>query len=51
MRNEKDFFLFFEAVKKGASKIEMIEEPTLLWKQKQLNYLSLTYIESHENGK
>ena len=51
MRNEKDFLLFFKAVKKGASKIEMIEKPTLPRKQKQLNYSILTYIGSHENGK
>ena len=29
MKNGKDFLLFFEAVKKGASKIKMIEEPAL----------------------
>ena len=29
MRNDKDFILFFKAIKKGASKIEMIEQPTL----------------------
>ena len=51
MRNDKDFLLFFEAVKKGASKIEMIEEPTLPRKRKRPNYSILTYIEGHENGK
>ena len=29
IRNDKDFLFFFEAAKKGASKIKMIEEPTL----------------------
>ena len=51
MRNDKDFLLFFEAVKKGASKIEMIEEPTLPRKRKPPNYSILTYNEGHENGK
>ena len=51
MRNDKDFLLFFEAVKKGASKIEMIEEPTLPRKRNQPNYSILTYIEGHENSK
>ena len=50
MRNDKDF-LFFEAVKKSAAKIEMIEEPTLPRKRKQPNYSILTYIEGHEKGR
>ena len=51
MRNDKVFLLFLEAVKKGASKIKMIEKPTLSRKRKQPNYSILTYIEGHENGK
>ena len=43
--------LVFKAVKKGASKIEMTEEPTLPRKRKRPNYSILTYIEGHENGK
>ena len=51
MRNHKDFLLFSEAVKKGASKIEMIENPALPRKRKRPNYSILTYIEGQENGK
>ena len=51
MRNDKDFLLFFEAVKKGASKIDMTEEPTLPRKIKPPNYLILACIEDHENNK
>ena len=51
MRNNKDFLLLFEAVKKVASKIEMIEEPTLPRKRKRPKYSILIYTEGHENGK
>ena len=51
MGNDKDFLLFFEAVKKDANKVEMIYEPTLTRKRKQPNYSTLTYIENHEHGK
>ena len=47
----KTFLLFFEAVKKGSSKIKITEEPTLPRKRKQPNYLVLNYIEGHKNGK
>ena len=47
----KTFPLFFKAVKKGANKIKMTEEPTLPRKRKQPNYLILTYTEGHKNGK
>ena len=51
MRNDKDFLLLFDAVKKSASKIEMIEEPRLPRKRKRPNYSIWTYIEGRENGK
>ena len=44
MRNDDDFHLFFEVVKKVANPIKSIEKPTLLRKRKKSNYPILQYV-------
>ena len=48
MRNDRDFFSFHETVKKAASKVDGIEEPTVPRKRKRPNYSILHYVSGHE---
>lgn len=50
MRSEENFLSFFEVVKKGASKIDSLKEPSLPRKRKRPDYSILTFVEGYEGS-
>ena len=50
MKNEKDFHLFYEVVKKASGKINSIAEPSLPRKRKRPNYASLVIVEGYDSN-
>ena len=48
MRNDSDFDLFYQTVRKKAARIDDLNEPVLPRKRRQLNYSILKFVGGHE---